>query len=80
MKQCEYGSNAYYPLKNGDDSLLNMIMNAFPSLAAAYSLKEEFGKRTLLGLSKAIRYTLRAQLHSVSVPDPRGGAYNRYPD
>ena len=51
-----------------------MIMNAFPSLAAAYSLKEEFGKRTLLGLSKAIRYTLRAQLHSVSVPEPKRGA------
>ena len=67
-------------LSNSESKSINGKIRSYLSVSREVGNFQRFGKRTLLGLSKAIRYTLRAQLHSVSVPGPRGEPYNRYPD
>lgn len=58
-------------LSNSVSENINGKIRSYLPVSRGVSNFQRFGKRTLLGLSKAIRYTLRAQLHSVSVPNPR---------
>ncbi|HIV80750.1 MAG TPA: transposase [Candidatus Avanaerovorax faecigallinarum] len=58
-------------LSNSVSENINGKIRSYLPVSRGVSNFQRFRKRALLGLSKDIRCTLRSQLHSVSVPNPR---------
>ena len=63
-------------LSNNASENINGKIRSYLSVSIGVSNFQRFRKRALLGLSKDIRFTLRAQLHSESMPKPKKGPYN----
>ena len=64
-------------LSNSASENINGKIRSYLSISRGVSNFQRFRKRALLGLSKDIRFTLRAQLHSESMPKPKRGPYNK---
>ena len=64
-------------LSNSASENINGKIRSYLSVSRGVSNFSRFRKRALLGLSRDIRYTLRAQLYSESIPKPKRGPYNK---